>query len=115
MKNTFEKLFSEVISLWPDSVVILDKILHKNGGASIPMLTAIHDEIQEKITSDNDDPLLLHMDFAVYTVLHQAARARTEICPKNIDIEMVRKIFTRNVELERIEGKNEAKRGQALI
>jgi hypothetical protein len=108
MMNTFEKLFGEVISLWPSNVVILDKDLHKNGGASIPMLTAIHDEILEKITSGTDNPLLLHMDWAIYTVLHQAARAQMEICPKNIDVEMVKKIFARNVELERIENEKNA-------
>lgn len=97
MMNVFDESFEKVISLWPETLLVSDKVHHKNGGASIPKLTFVHDEIQNNIEGFDGNEMLIQMDWAIYTVLHQAARNQDEISPKNIDREKVRTIFERNL------------------
>ena len=93
MMNVFDDLFKQVISLWPDSLIVSEKIMHKNGGATIPAFATTHEEIENTLFAIDDNEMLLKMDWAVFTVLHQIARAQDEIFPNNIDVKMVREVF----------------------
>ena len=101
MNDEFQKLFETVIAFWPDNLPTSDKKLHGSGGASIPLLTAVHDEISKKIESISDNQFLIQMDWAIYTTLHQAARVQDQIEPRKVDMEAVRNIFNRNLALDK--------------
>ena len=92
-----DQLFNRAIAFWPKKIDVRKKTIYDNGGASIPKLTSVHDEIEEKILKLNDD-MLSHMDWAIYTVLHISARKKDEIVISDIDQEEVFKYFQRNLE-----------------
>lgn len=100
MNDEFQTLFEKVIVLWPDNLPTSEKTLHGNGGASIPLLSSVHDEISKKIESISDNQLLIQMDWAIYTILHQTARVHDQIEPRKVDMEAVRNIFNRNLALD---------------
>lgn len=104
MNDEFQTLFERAIALWPDNLPTSDKTLHRSGGASIPLLTSVHDEISKKIESISDNQLLTQMDWAIYTVIHQAARVHDQIEPRKVDMEAVRNIFNRNLALDEKNG-----------
>ncbi|MFZ6719367.1 hypothetical protein [Undibacterium sp. Ji49W] len=97
MTKKFNELFDEVISLWPETLDTSEKKHHKNGGANIPILTSTHEKIERKIFALDQNDLLIQVDWAIYTVLHQLARNQDSIVPKDIDREAVCAIFERNV------------------
>jgi len=92
----FYKLFQEIIVIWPSKIDVSKKVAYENGGVNIPNLTKIHDEIEEKILIF-DDNLLCQMDWAIYTVLHQLAQVKNEVLIKDIDVDMVKKVFEENM------------------
>lgn len=98
--NLLKSLFDEAISYWPEKIQIREKALFADGGAKIPALTAIHDEIEEKINNLKDGYLLLQMDWAIYTVLHKEARICEELLTRNVDVDDVFRIFQVNVRKE---------------
>lgn len=99
MINNFDSLLEQVISLWPHSIVVADQILYENGGATILCLTKVHETVKEIIFSLDDNDMLIQMDWAIYTILHQEARNNALITPANVDKEKVRAIFYRNLGL----------------
>ena len=98
MKTSKTKsLFELVISYWPDSVLVKDKILFDNGGARIPELIRIHDEIEAKILSGEDDYLLRQMDWAIFTVLHSMAKTTDELIISQLDFKAVEDVYLDNI------------------
>lgn len=100
MIDRFERLFAHVISMWPASIRVTDRTIYATGGATIPAVTDIHDGIRQRLLDAGDDDGLMHMDWAMYTVIHKIARVKDEVIVTDINKEEVRAIFERNVGLD---------------
>lgn len=70
MKRTFDEIYHEVVSFWPQKFSIRQREFHENGGVTMPELIAVHDAIEERICAIDDSYILRQMDWAVYTVVH---------------------------------------------
>ena len=96
--NSEDEIFQVAISLWPSEIDTTDKIIHENGGASIPYLTDVHNAVEEKVLGYEDNYFLRQMDWAIYTILHKAARELDLVCPNKINREDVFKVYRENIE-----------------
>jgi len=93
----FYKLFQKIIVMWPSKIDVSKKMAYENGGVTIQNLIKIHDEVEKKILAF-DDNLLCQVDWAIYTVLHKLAQVQHEILIKDVDVDMVKKVFEENVQ-----------------
>jgi len=94
--TSIRRIFDTAISYWPKEIDVGDKKIHQNGGAAIPNLTVIHDDIESAMLSANLSNAILHMDWAIYTVLHQMARHTDTIKPHEVDIKRVDAMYIEN-------------------
>jgi hypothetical protein len=98
MTPQFDTLFERMLLLWPSTLDVSEQKTHKSGGTAIPSLISTHDLIRESILDLVDNEFLLHMDWAIFTVLHQTAKGNTCLIPVEIDKDAVRTIYARNLE-----------------
>jgi hypothetical protein len=84
------------ISFWPKEIPVADKKLHTNGGATIPVLIAIHDEIEKEMESRGLDDACMQMDWAIYTVVHQLARSCDVVKPHEVDVKRIAEVYKDN-------------------
>lgn len=66
-----ESLFNRIIGCYPETISLADTKMYKNGGATIPMLIQLHDEVEEKFENSDEER---GMDWAIFTALHLKAR-----------------------------------------
>jgi len=90
-----EGIFNKAISFWPNKLIINDGISLTNGGFRSESLVGIHDEVETKILQIENSKLR-HMDWAIYTVIHELAKSNTIIFPLNINKERVYSIYRDN-------------------
>ena len=96
----FEEAFVFVHDMWPEKIDISDIKMHENGGASIPKLTKIHDQIEEKNLELEREVVI--MDWSIYQYLHLKAREIHQkgvsiLITKDIDLNELRKLYNENV------------------
>jgi len=94
----FQEAFAELSNRWPAEIDVSECIRGRSGGAQIPNLTRVHDDIEKQIDQHSDDSdyhLKRAMEFAIYTQLHLLIRAdgRTRVGRSEISFDDVRRIF----------------------
>lgn len=98
MRNSeLKSIYDRTLSFWPKKIIISKKTLYDNGGADIPDLVEIHDKVVTEILSnDNENRELEHMDWALYTVVHEMAKTIKVVDFDKVDTEKVFKIYKKN-------------------
>ena len=97
-KTEFISVYDILINLWPETIDVREKIFQDNGGASIPNLISVKDDIESKLESVSgyDEHLHDHINWAIFKLLHQLAKQSNFIHPRDIDKDEVFKIFNEN-------------------
>lgn len=68
----FDKIYQEVVSLWPEEIDVKNKIISGETAAHIPNLIACYDKI-DKAVYEKDDLYGL-VNWAIFKALHRLAR-----------------------------------------
>ena len=69
---TFAELYQVVIEKWPEAIDISIIKFHPNGGATIPSLSAAHDQVENQCLTLGKD--VMAMDWAVFQASHAEAQ-----------------------------------------
>lgn len=97
-KYRFKELYAAVITRWPNSIEVKEKVFFDNGGVRIPNLISVHDKISYAMEDDfpedaeeNDEyaDWCGFIDWSVFTMLHRLAKENDVVYPHALDEEDV--------------------------
>ncbi len=100
-RKLFDNLFRKLIILWPDSIDTSVKKIFDNGGARIPELIRIHDDLEDKFDSliDIYGEDINQVEWALFTVIHLTARENSEVLLDKIDPDKVYNVVIDNLKI----------------
>jgi hypothetical protein len=82
--DTARRVVLEVVRTWPPEVDVATKKYHLSGGCSIPRLVDVREEVLRQLEVEDDDPKA-DANWAIFTLLHKAARSLIKVVPEHID------------------------------
>ncbi|PCJ96020.1 MAG: hypothetical protein COA45_11515 [Zetaproteobacteria bacterium] len=98
-RKLFDTLFSKLLIVWPVSINTIFKYVSDSGGARIPELIRIHDELEEKfdnlIEIYGED--MNQVEWALVTVIHNVAKENSKVVLDKIVADEVYEVVLDNL------------------